>query len=236
MLIRNKKKLMTGLFFGASFLVTLLFIFSPVYNGHNGLEFADDTFNKLAKGSSYFIPKVAKEVEPLTGKEFTATVKLEKADAAARAARLLTQAGAAVSINKSTLMLRGDLGAVLKSALQDSDAMYKNNGKAVSDRYGYDEMKVMKDWWKTLSAMEKDLKKGKNIEAANAVSQVNRKAIEPAYNFYKIDAQKVSEHAALLTGLLIFYVFYTMWWGYGIFYTFEGIGLNMKKARIKKEV
>ena len=236
MLIRNRKKFWTGLLFGASFMVALLFIFSPVFNGKNGLEFADDTFNKLAKGSSYFIPKVAKGVEPFTGKQFTATIKLEKADDAARTAKLFTQAGAAVEIKQSTLKLAGDLGVVLKSALKDSDAMYNNNGKAVSDRYGYDEKKVMNDWWQALSAIEKGLKKEKHIEAAKAVLDVNKKAIEPAYNFYKIDAQKVSEHAVLLTGLLMFYVLYTMWWGYSIFHTFEGVGLNMRKARIKKEV
>ena len=220
----------------ASFLVILSFIFTPVFNGENGLEFADSTFNRLAKGSSYFIPKVAKEVEPFTGKQFTATVKLEKADDAARTAKLFTQAGATVELKESTLKLGGDLGVVLKSMLKDSDAMYKNNGKAVSDRYGYDEKKVMKDWWQALSAIGKGLKKEKNIEAAKAVSAVNKKAIEPAYNFYKIDAQNVSEHAVLLSGLLLFYVVYTIWWGYGIFHTFEGIGLNMKKSRIKKEV
>ncbi len=236
MLVRNKKKFWTGLLFGASFLVILLLIFSPVFNGQNGLEFADNTFNKLAKGSSYFIPKVEKEVEPFTGKQFSATVKLEKADDAARTARLFTQAGATVEIKQATLKMGGDLGAVLKSVLQDSDAMYKDNGKAVSDRYGYDEMKVMKDWFQALSVMEKVLKKDKHLKEAKIVSEVNRKAIEPAYNFYKIDPQNVSEHAVLLTGLLMFYVLYTMWWGYGIFYTFEGVGLNMKKARIKKEV
>ncbi len=236
MLIRNKKKLSIGLFLGVSFLAALLFIFSPVFDGKNGLEFADKTFNELAKGSSYFIPKVTKAVEPFTGKQFAATIKLEKADDAVRTARLFTLAGATVDIKQSTLKLGGDLGVVLKSVLQDSDAMYKDNGKVVSDRYGYDELKVMKDWWLTLSAMEKVLKKDKHFTEAKIVSEVNRKAVEPAYNFYNIDPQKVSEHAGMLTGLLIFYVVYTVWWGYGIFYLFEAVGLNMKKARVKKEV
>jgi hypothetical protein len=64
---------------------------------------------------------------------------------------------------------------------------------------------------------------------------VVKKAIEPAYNFYQIDANKVSDHAGMLSGLLVFYVFYTMWWGYAIFYMFEGFGLTMKKAKVKKE-
>jgi hypothetical protein len=39
-----------------------------------------------------------------------------------------------------------------------------------------------------------------------------------------------------MTGLLVFYVIYTMWWGFAIFYMFDGIGLTMKKAKVKKEV
>lgn len=236
MLVKNKKRFGTGLLLSTSFLVILLLIFSPVFHGKNGLEFSDALFNSLAKGSSYFIPKVAKGVEPFAGKQFTATVKLENADDAVRTAKLFTQAGATAEVKQSTLKLSGDLGATLKSVLNDSDAMYKNNGKAVSERYGYDEMKVMKDWWLALTGIEKSMKKEKHLEEANVVAEVNMKAIEPAYNFYKIDAENVSERAVLLTSLLLFYVLYTIWWGYGIFYTFEGIGLNMKKSKIKKEV
>ena len=73
------------------------------------------------------------------------------------------------------------------------------------------------------------------ITESKIVSDVMKKAVEPAYNFYKIEGQKVSEKAGLMTGLLIFYVAYTMWWGYAIFYMFDGLGLSMKKAKVKKE-
>ncbi len=236
MLIRSKKRFWTGLLLMMSFLAVLLLIFSPLFDGKNGLQFADDTFNRLAKGSSYFIPKMAKNAAEFNGKQFATTIKLEKTDDAARIAKLLTGAGAAVEVKQGTLKMSGDLGVVLQSVLKDSDAMYKNDGKAVSDRYGYSETKVMKDWWQGLASIEKALKKDKHIEESKAVGEVNKKAVEPAYNFYKIDGQKVSEHAVLLTGLLLFYVLYTVWWGFGIFYVFEGIGLNMKKSKIKKEV
>ena len=75
-----------------------------------------------------------------------------------------------------------------------------------------------------------------NVEEAKIVSDVMKKAVEPAYNFYKIEAQQVSEKAGIMTGLLVFYVIYTMWWGFAIFYMFDGIGLTMKKAKVKKEV
>ena len=63
-----------------------------------------------------------------------------------------------------------------------------------------------------------------------------KKAVEPAYNYYGVVAEKVIDKAVIMTGLLVFYVAYTMWWGFAIFYMFDGIGLTMKKAKVKKEV
>jgi hypothetical protein len=124
----------------------------------------------------------------------------------------------------------------MSKILQDSDDMFKNEGKKVADRYGVDEKEAMTTWWNMLKVMDKSLKKQGKIEEAKIVSDVMKKAVEPAFNFYKINAQKVVDKAGIMTGLLVFYVIYTMWWGFAIFFMFDGIGLTMKKAKVKKEV
>jgi capsid portal protein len=124
----------------------------------------------------------------------------------------------------------------MSAVLQDADDMYKNDGQKLVTRYGVDEKEAMASWWNVLKVMDKELKKQGKIAEAKIVSDVMKKAVEPAYNYYKVDAQKVSEKAAIMTGLLVFYVVYTMWWGFAIFYMFDGIGLTMKKAKVKKEV
>ncbi len=236
MMIRNKKQFSIGMFFAITFFGVLFLIFLPVFNGKNGLQYADDSFNKLAKGSSYFIPKVSKSVEKFVGRPLSISIKLDRAEDVENTAKLFTAAGAKVDAKDIELKVEGDLGAILQSALKDADAMYKNDGKSVSERYGYDEKKVMKNWWQALTRIEKNLKKEKLIVEAKAVSDVTKKAVEPGYNFYQIDAYRVSDHAGMMSGLLIFYVLYTMWWGFAIFYLFEGVGLSMKKAKVKKEV
>ena len=46
----NTKKLTLGFFLLASFAVVLFIIFMPIFgNGRNGLQFADDFFNSLAR-------------------------------------------------------------------------------------------------------------------------------------------------------------------------------------------
>lgn len=235
MLVRNKKTFSVGTVFAVSFFAVLMLIFSPVFGGKNGLQFADNSFNRLSKGSSYFIPKVSKNVEKHLGKPFSVSIKLEKAENVEPTAKLFTTAGVKVDVQDTELKLEGDLGGMLQSAVGDADAMFKNDGKTVSERYGYDEKQVMKNWWTALNMIDKKLKKDKNIAEAKAVSEVTKKAVEPGYNFYKIEGEKVVDHAGMMSGLLIFYVAYTMWWGYAIFYLFDGIGLTMKKAKVKKE-
>ena len=233
-----------GAVFAVSFLGVLLMIFSPLFGGKNGLQFADDSFNRLSKGSSYFIPKVTASNEKFMGKMFAASIKVNKpedkpGDAEKRAeniAKVFTTAGAKAEVNAATVKIEGDLGKVLASALQDSDAMFKNDGEKIKARYGTDdEKKMFRQWHNALGKIVKEFQKEKKIEEAKMVSDVMKKAIEPAYNFYKVEGEKVVDHAGMLSGLLVFYVAYTMWWGYAIFYIFDGLGLSMKKAKVKKE-
>jgi len=247
----SKKTLGVGIALALSFLVALFLIFSPIFgDGKNGLVFADDLFNKLSKGSSYFIPKVAKDNEKFMGKMFTVNIKVSKPEdkpgdaekRAERAAKLFAvNPGAKVEVNGSELKIEGDLGLVLKAALEDSDVMFKNEGDKLKAKYeaamATDDVKQMfRQWNNVLPKINKEFAKEKKIEEANIVSAVTKKAVETAYNYYGVEAQKVSDKAVLMTGLLIFYVIYTMWWGFAIFYIFDGIGLTMSKSKVKKEV
>src|SRR5512135_2025679 len=129
MIVRNKKTFGMGAVFAISFVSVLFLIFSPVFGGKNGLQFADDSFNKLSKGSSYFIPKVSKSNEKYMGKMFSVSIKTDKpedkpGDAEKRAeniAKVMTTAGATAAVTGASVKIEGDLGKVLASALQDSD-------------------------------------------------------------------------------------------------------------------
>jgi hypothetical protein len=198
--------------------------------------YSDDMFNKLSKGSSYFIPKVAKSNEKYANTTIAVTVKLDKPEQNPSAIKVLTAAGTEVKNSSPELQINGNLGNLMSKILQDADDMYKNDGKKISERYGIDEKEAMTSWWNVLKVLDKELKKQGKIDESKIVSDVMKKAVEPAFNFYHIDAQKVEDKAGTMAGLLIFYVIYTMWWGFAIFYMFDGIGLTMKKAKVKKEV
>jgi hypothetical protein len=237
MAISNKGPFTIGALLALSFVGVLILIFSPIYGGGmNGLDFADDLFNKLSKGSSYFIPKLKEANKEFQGKPFSVTITLEKPKEVEQINKLFTAAGSKVDVQGTNLKIEGDLGKTVDLVLKDSDLMFHNQGKELTTAYGMDEKEVMRAWWTALSRMDKFFKKNLKIEEANHISEINKKGIEPAYNFYKIEPQRVVDRAGLMIFLLVFYVFYTMWWGYAIFYLFDGVGLTMKKAKIKKEV
>lgn len=251
----QKRHMTYGVLLGISFIVVLILIFSPIFpkttegEPQNGLQWADGMFNTLAKGSSYFIPKVQKDNEKFMGKMFDVTIDVSKpgdkpGDAekrAERASKLFTvNEGAKVEVNGAKLKIEGDLGKVLAAALRDSETMYRNEGEKIKALYGTvmkteDEKQMFRQWWNVLDKMNKKLVIEKKVPEAKIVSTVMKKAVEAAYNFYKVEPVKVKEKAGLLILLLVFYVVYTMWWGFAIFFTFEGIGLSMKKAKVKKE-
>ncbi|WP_420267024.1 hypothetical protein [Candidatus Magnetominusculus dajiuhuensis] len=237
MLVENKKPFFTGVFYGISFLAVLAVIFSPIFgDGRNGLVFSDDMFNKLSKGSSYFIPKIIKGNEKNMGKQFSVTISLDKPEVAEKAAGQFKKAGSDVRLDGSTLKISGDLGKTLAVILKDSDSMFNNDSDKLKADYGYDGKEVLQSWWQALSKMDKALKKDGKIPESKEVGAVMKKAVEPAYNFFGIQSQQVSDKIGIMSGLLVFYVIYTMWWGFAIYFLFEGFGLSMKKAKVKKEI
>jgi len=77
MLIVDKKMFNRGLLLFVTFLCVFVSLFLPIWGkGENGLNEADDLFNRLSKGSSYFIPGVQKQVTKVDGKTVSVTVKV----------------------------------------------------------------------------------------------------------------------------------------------------------------
>lgn len=242
MLIRKKGPFFRGSLLLISFLVLFLVLLMPVMRDENGnhltgLQYADNVFNELSKGSSYFIPGVREKVRGVEGTVVTVSVKLKKDTLAPAAALALQTSGATdVTADNGRITFTGDLGKILASATDDADALYHNDADKVTQKYGGEPaLKVAAAWWYLLSPSIKELQKQHLIGEAQVVDQVLRRAIEPGNNFYSVPAAKVSEHVWLMAGMLIFYVLYTLWYGFGIFELFEGIGLTMTKSKVKQE-
>lgn len=242
MLVHAKAPFIRGCLLLISFLVLFVILLMPIMkdelgNHVTGLQYADNVFNELSKGSSYFIPGVRENLKSVDGKDIQITVKLKKADLAPLAALVLEKSGATnVSAQDGKVSFSGNLGLILASATDDSDNLYNNDAEAVAQKYGGEPaLKVASAWWYVLSPTIKELQKQHKIAESQVVDHVLRRAIEPGNNFYSVPAAKVSEHLMLMSAMLIFYVLYTLWYGFAIFELFEGLGLAMTKSKVKQE-
>jgi hypothetical protein len=211
-----------------SFFVLLGVIFSPVFPGKmNGLDYMDNLFNMISKGSSYFIPQSLAESDKFIEKTMDATITLSNDREAAEIAKLFVASGAQVEATGLDLNIKGNVGQIMKTALEDADMMFNNNGKALVDKYGYDEKRVMFNWWTSSSKISKYLTKEKRFDGAKLFDDIKKKAIEPSYNYYGVEIEDWKANIALVLASLAFYVVYTLWYGFGLMYVFEGLGYKI---------
>jgi len=227
-MIAHKKKFTLGLVMLIAFFAVLTLFFTPIFGGLNGLDYLDSLYNSISKGSAYYIPKLKDEAKTFSGSKVELSVAMANPTQAQQTSRLLTKTGATVSVTDATLKASGDLGKILDGVLADADAMYKNDGKAVSDKYGFGERQALYTWWQAFKAIEKDLNNQKKFKEAKAVANIGKKGIEASYNFYRVEPQSIMDRLGVVVFSLVFYVVYTLWYGFAIMFIFEGWGMQLE--------
>ena len=232
--VRNKKTFTIGLIMLLSFVLCYVGMMSPNFgNGRNGLQYADDMFNSLSKGSAYLIEEAQKVADGQMGKSINLTIKASSPEDADKWSKLYTTAGAAVTVKESSLTIDGDYGKILGAVVADSDFMYHNDSKSLEKKYGYDGREATYNWNSSLKKIDSALKAKSQFQEEFDLVKVQQKALEPAYNYYGVEIKKVSENKLSLAFLLCFYLIYTVWYGFGLYYFFDGLGIVVAKPKKK---
>lgn len=227
-MIADKKIFAKGFFMMIGFVIVLVIFFLPAFGGKNGLDYMDNLYNSISKASAYYIPKVVEECDDYSGEMVTVTLQMPDDRTAEQSVCLFEEGGAKTSLSGGTLQASGDLGGILKSCLDDAEAMYRNDGDQVSSKYGYDARQVLYNWWVACKEMDKNFKKQKKFKEAKVVTEVKDKAVEPSYNYFGIKPQRITDKAGIVILSLIFYVVYTLWYGFAYLYMFEGWGMQLE--------
>jgi hypothetical protein len=223
----KKKELSIGIFLLVTFMAVMVMIFMPIFDGGNVLNSLDNLYNSISKGSAYYIPKVGHLVEEHGSEVVTLNLKLDDSRAAQASEPLFVRAGATTAVEGATLMVTGDIETIFGICLEDAESAYYNRGEDLVARYGTDARTTLYNWWQALGAMEKDLNRQKLFAAAKLTHAVQAKTVECAYNYYGIEAQAIKDRWGTVLFSLVFYVLYTIWYGYGIMFVFEGLGFEL---------
>jgi len=226
-MIRNRKKFFTGLSMLAGFAVILGVLFSPVFGGRNGLNFLDSLYNSISKGSANYLSAVREKTETISDTEVSVGLSPGGGISVEQVAELFIKSGVRVDMSGDQLTVTGKIGDIFRNCIEDAELMYQNEGKAVQGKYGVDERQVLYNWHVALKAMEKDLNRQKKFKEAKIVGTVIDKAVDLSFNYYGIEARKISDSPGVVVFSLVFYVIYTLWFGFAILFLFEGIGMQL---------
>ncbi len=227
-MIANKKEFTGGFVMLACFIAAYLFFLSPVFSGQNLLNFMDGLYNSISKKSAYYIPESKEKADKFAGNAVSLTLKVDDKASGEKIANLLQKNDAVTRVEGESVNANADLGQLLGNILDDADAMFANNGGQVQQKYGYNEKEVLYGLWNTLKMMEANLKKQKKFKEAKIVHHIQTKAVEPAYNYYGIEAQNIKDKMGIVSASLAGYVVYTLWFGFAILFMFEGWGLKLE--------
>jgi hypothetical protein len=228
-MLANKKEFTKGAVLMVAFLIVLTLIFMPIFGeGKNGLNYLDDLYNSISKGSAYYIPALKTKNAKMSGKNIMVSFAMKNEKQAAETAALLKQSGATVDVTGTEIKVSGDLGAMVSNCLEDSDMMFKNQGDKVRAKYGIDERQSMYNWWEAWKSMSKNLDKQKKFTETAFIAGINKRAVECAYNYYGVQSQNIADKWTLVTLSLAFYVVYTVWYGFAFLFMFEGWGLRLE--------
>jgi len=223
----KKNELGIGIFLMVTFIAVMIGIFLPLFDGGNALNYLDNLYNSISKGSAYYIPKVEHTIQEHGSEIVTLNLKMADSSIAQATGLLFSHTGATTAVEGSNLIIKGDLEAIFLTCLEDAESAYHNRGEDLVARYNIEARSALHKWWLALGAMENDLNRQKLFDAARLAHTVQAKTVECAYNFYGIEAQAIKERWGTVLFSLVFYVLYTVWYGYGIMYVFEGLGFEL---------
>lgn len=233
MLVKNKKNFTYGLILTIGFFVVLFIMFMPIFGGTNAFHAADGLFNSISKASANQFEQVGTTVASLETMPADQEIQLSET-VGQNAALLINTTGQEATYENGTLTVRGEINPLLDQMLVDARYMFDNNGAALQDAYGIDPEAALYAWWMYASAASKEFFLDKRFDTAKALDDVRTRTVEVAYNYYGVNPTPASERVGIILFALVFYVVYTIWWGFAIFELFAGVGLTMTKTA-KKE-
>lgn len=229
--MHSKKEFTLGFVLLALFFVVLFAMFMPLWDGHNAMAYLDNLYNSISKGSAYYVPEMKEKSDSLGSVTLDTAVSMKSESQAQAMASILQASGVTAAAQGNKINVQGSYKTIIDSCLADADVMYHNDGASLQKKYpAYaqkDERQALYDWFVFLEGLDKALKDQKRFADAKVAYSVKSKVVEPAYNYYKVQAEKIGDKWGIVFFSLVFYVVYTMWYGFSILFLFEGWGLKI---------
>ncbi|HAS89744.1 MAG TPA: hypothetical protein DCS48_10635 [Desulfovibrio sp.] len=207
----------------------------PVFDGQNGFETMEDSFNSLRKGVIPPFKKIKAENNGNLGKNVNLTFAFRTNDEARIATLMLLRNKLTVTPKGRKVNIQGDLGYTLKFFMDDINLLYMNRFEALERRYSMPAVQSMYYLDRILQKFAAAIGAQKMPAQKVLVNKIRMKLLIPAYNLRKaLPVSETSGFAHLALGT-IGILFFAILWDISNFLFFGSLASEdfMKSIRIK---
>ena len=211
MIYSGKTLILSAILFLLSML-TLGSMYIPVFDGNNGFDAMENTFNSLRKGISPPFDKLTQENKKNLGKNITADITFSNDDITEVATSILLRNKMMVTPSGRTLRIQGDLGYTLQYFLRDIWMLYFNKNDELEKKYSMSATQSMFVVDRILKHLAISLASQKMDEQEKLTKAIRSEVLVPAYNLR--NAPPISETSGityLALGTLSLLLIATLW-------------------------
>ena len=219
-----------------AFVVVLVAMVTPLFGGHNLLAAADELFNERAKSSADYLASAQEKATAWTGTDVDLGVSPGELPEPQAMMDVVAKHAETSLTPDGRVRVTGNLGQLAQAAIADAEALFVNDTARLEQEYeGRDAPTSVYAWWLVFDGLSRRYVQENRADEAAFTKLVATKVLEPAYNFRGIAVTSTGQSTARLALLLVFYVGYTVLYGLGIMYLFEGLGISATHGGSKLE-
>ena len=235
-LVADARKLKLGLAGLVLFSVAMAMFLFPFSGDRSALAWSDNLFNELSKSSANFVSEAEGRARKTVGQPVDLGVHPRDLADRSQIVRLLRANGFQARItDDDRVRVSGDLGRLALAATADAEAAFRNDRSALQAKYGTNGYEPIYHWWTVFDGLTRRYVQENRGTEADFAKFMSSKVLEPAYNFRGIRCCDIGGNAFPAAVLLVFYVAYTLWYGFSILNVFEGLGISASPGGKKTE-
>ncbi|NDV21580.1 hypothetical protein [Desulfovibrio sp. JC022] len=184
----------------------------PFFNGADGFEAMESTFNSLRKGVKPPFQEIETENNQYLGKNFRTTLTFRDNDEARIATLMFLRNKLTVTPKGRKVNIQGDLGYTLKFFMNDIHLLYMNRFEHLERRYSMPATQAMYYLDRILQKMTVAMASQKKDAQEKLIKKIRSKLLIPAYNLREaLPISETSGFTYLSLGTLGILVFAILW-------------------------
>ncbi|WP_321404677.1 hypothetical protein [Maridesulfovibrio sp.] len=184
----------------------------PIFNGADGFEAMESSFNSLRKGVKPPFKQIARENTENLGKNINITLVFRTDEEARAVTMMFLRNKLTVTPKERRINIQGDLGYTLKFFMNDIHLLYMHNFSELQQRYSMPPTLSMYYLNHILQKMAVAMASQKKEPQEKLIKKIRNKLLIPAYNLREaLPVNQTSGFTYLALGTLGILIFAILW-------------------------